>query len=139
MNIGSVTDRPSTVLTGWSGRAPTPSLVPMPLDADADARHGWGLALGRELARRNGLPLPSPVRPPTLAERLLEARDWPALEDAFEMLDQREQLALDLRYGLRPSDPTRRSHEEISEALGVGRSRVGQILERAVEKLDSRL
>src|SRR4051794_2814072 len=109
---------------------------------DAETRHRLGIALGREAARRyvsgcRGRPRRDV--PPTPAQRLLEARDWVALEDAYEALSAREQKALDLRFGLNPNDSVRRPMEEISSELQISPSRVEQALARAVEKLDAGL
>jgi DNA-directed RNA polymerase specialized sigma24 family protein len=110
----------------------------MPRPADREARHRAALEFGRQLAEHRW-PVPLRAHGPqnaTPAERLLLARDWPRLEDAYELLDARGQIALDLAYGLRPGDGRVRSEAEIAEALGVATARVPVIVRRAIGRLD---
>jgi hypothetical protein len=75
----------------------------------------------------------------SLAERLLDVRDWRALEHAYEALDRRSQTVLDLGHGLHPSRPARLTWQEIAERIGVSRTRVQELHAAAVAKLNDLL
>lgn len=84
-------------------------------------------------------PVESPTLPPLRrlgrVRRLLETRDWRALEDAYEQLPETERHSLDLRYGLRPGDPVRCTQLDAATALGLDRVDVQRLEARAIGKL----
>lgn len=68
--------------------------------------------------------------PEEVTARQLQARE---LTEAISQLNERMQLVLDLRYGLKSGKP--RSLEEVGQALGVTRERVRQLEARALREL----
>src|SRR5688500_14690943 len=99
-----------------------------------------GRQLGDHLAHRLGLLAraddpPEPTQPRRVLPRL-RARNWPALEDAYEQLPDDAQAVLDLRYGLRPEDPARRSAAETGAALDLDPLAVRRIEVEALAALD---
>jgi len=55
------------------------------------------------------------------------------IQEVFVILNEREKRALELRFGL--EDGKWRTYEEIRPEFGVTRSRIGQIIHRALRKL----
>lgn len=107
-----------------------------------------GRIYGEYLARYFGAPdappatVENPEPPPPAHPRvraLLEARDWPALEDAYELLPPDQQRVLDLRYGLRPNDPEQRAPDEVAALLGVELERVEDSERQAIDQLAEQL
>lgn len=70
---------------------------------------------------------------PDTDERLLRESFNRALGDALAELPEREQLVLELRFGLQDDHP--RTLREIGEDLGLSRERVRQIESRALARL----